>query len=793
MLEFFTKRSTNSQLILSMIVVVAAVTTVSSFVISHFSLNSFKDHLKSRGHSLISQLARDSRLSLLFSSTPGADEVTHAILTNPDVVTTKIFDSEKTEFSVATRSEQQLMSSYELPRNDPFVVENDEFWLFSEPVYSEQDDSTPFAVEPFQAKLLGYVQVVYSKASLGKIRSQVLKTNLTFMLVMTLALIWTLALLTRRMTLPLRELANLMHLARAGERNLVARTDVPADVARMNVSFNQMMRALERHEQEVEEARDRALLELDARERAEADREKAMTEKQTAIDSNLAKSMFVANMSHELRTPLNSVIVLSDLLRQQLSSKQLEFTNIIHASATHLLGLIDNILDFAQIESGKILLSNNPVTLRTLLESVQNIVMPQVKTKEILWGLQIDPNLPSTVMGDEQRLRQMLINLVGNSIKFTSHGRVSLAASLIEHDNTSARIRFEITDSGIGISEADQKRIFGKFVRSGEQYAPRQSGTGLGLSITKELCELMAGKLSVQSSLGIGSKFSLELTLPICDEEVVDIPIANVKPQSAMHILVAEDDEINQYVIRELLSRLGHQVTMTVDGKAAVAEFSKHTFDLLLLDFQMPHWSGLEVSKLRRLYERENALPRTPIIILTADATRSVIDQCADIVDFVETKPILPSKFQHILAKIAAESDSAVSSEMKEWSTDAASSDADELDINILQQLATLDNDPAFMSGLVEQFVQQTRSNLKRLAEFVETGNIDAARKIVHQIKGGGRSVGATGFVNQLEAQAPMLYVGELDPVLFTRDLEKRLIIADIRLKNYISQNNIAE
>lgn len=787
MKKLFSNRSINMQLIMGMVIVIALTTTVSSIVLSHFSLRTFKENLENRGHGLITQLARDSRVALLFTSRETANEATRFATSDPDVAISTIYTAEKSILSSAGPGKDEFSNQVSLPIDTEHVSETDDFWLFSAPVYFEQGEASPFDVQETNSHFLGYVQLLYSKNSLKSIRTQLLRTNITLMLVMTIALIWTLALLTRRTTLPLRHLANLLHRARSGERGLSAAPGGPSDVAHMNESFNQMMRALESHEKEVEEARDRAMQELDARKKAEAERIQAMNEKQTAIDSNLAKSMFVANMSHELRTPLNSVIVLSDLLRQQLSAKQLEFTNIIHSSATHLLGLIDNILDFSQIESGKIQLSNSPFSLPSLLESVQNIVMPQVKTKAIDWNLYIDPALPSAVIGDEQRVRQMLINLVGNSVKFTSQGRVSLSARLLRREKCDATVQFEITDTGIGISEDDQKRIFGKFIRAENDAIRRRGGTGLGLSITHDLCDLMKGRLAVESQLEKGSRFTLDLTFSVCDAQAPDVPAVAIPPLTQkLRILVAEDDEINQYVIQELLRRHNHLVTMADNGQSAVDAFTAEHFDLLLLDYQMPDFSGLEVAKQLRDLENKNGLARTPIIILTADATRAVIEQCRDFVDIVETKPILPSKFQHILSRVFT-----VPAPYTPDSSPTSSGENNfaDLDLDILQQLVTLDRSRVFLSDLKNKFIAQTRMNLSRLVNALEADDVELARKVTHQLKGGGRSMGTKRFIDELEEKTASFNGAGINTSTFQEEMLNMLTTTEQQIDRFINEN----
>ncbi len=342
-----------------------------------------------------------------------------------------------------------------------------------------------------------------------------------------------------------------------------------------------------------------------------------------------AKSVFLANMSHEIRTPMNGIIGMAELLkRTSLDDEQREYVDIISASGENLLTVINDILDFSKIEAGKIVLEKIPFSLMDEIKNVISILDFQAKKKGLLLLTDIDKDVPEYVKADPVRLKQVIINLVNNAIKFTESGGVTLNVSCQEVDNKKRIFLFKVIDTGIGISKEGLKQLFKSFSQVDISITRKYGGTGLGLAISKNLVELMGGEIGVESEEGKGSTFWFTAELETLSAEEVKQVEENKEEEGqpkdnkvrSLNILLAEDNLINQKVALAHLKKFGHNVTIANNGIEAVDFFSKNKYDLILMDIQMPEMDGLVATHLIRAYEKENiSQERTPIIAMTAN------------------------------------------------------------------------------------------------------------------------------------------------------------------------------
>jgi TMAO reductase system sensor TorS len=346
------------------------------------------------------------------------------------------------------------------------------------------------------------------------------------------------------------------------------------------------------------------------------------------------KSQFLANMSHEIRTPMNGVIgMLELLLTTQLTEKQRKFTKTAYSSATALLSIINDILDFSKIEAGKLTLENVSFSLSKILTEVRDLMIRQAEDKGL--NLEIyESNLPPTLVGDPMRIRQVLINLVGNAIKFTEIGHVRVTVDVLSRRENCVDLRVEVVDTGIGISREQQEIVFESFCQAEDGMSRRFGGTGLGLAIARQLIQLMNGRIGVQSRVGLGSTFWLELPLEVSEEVIPARIKAPSKGQSETiskmnsRILLVEDNPVNQEVIQEMLLFLGCQACLVSDGQQAVAERENQAYDLILMDCQMPVMDGYQAARNIRMLEQRKGLERIPIIATTAHAMQGDREKC---------------------------------------------------------------------------------------------------------------------------------------------------------------------
>ena len=419
-----------------------------------------------------------------------------------------------------------------------------------------------------------------------------------------------------------------------GERVRVESTD---ELGVLASSFNTMLDEIQRRDAEL--ARHREKLEEEVAERSRVNTALHQA-KEKAEEAARLKSEFLANMSHEIRTPLNGVTgMISLVLDRCADPEEREQLQVAKDAAMSLTSILNDVLDLSRIEAGKLPIESVAFDLRNTLRECLRLFEVAVREKDLALSMEVAPDCPAWVHGDPARLRQVLVNLVGNAVKFTLEGEVCLSVSA----PAAGTVRFDVRDTGIGVPRDKLEAIFEPFTQADGSHTRKFGGSGLGLTITRRLVSLMGGRLWARSEPGRGSVFSVELPLNAAHSDPAHVVLADIPriDLPELHVLLAEDNLVNQKVTSAILRRQGWTVSIAGDGQQAYRSFLEGRFDLILMDVQMPELDGLQASELIRAEERRRSLPRTPIIAVTAHASPAQHEQCLEHgMDAVVTKPV---------------------------------------------------------------------------------------------------------------------------------------------------------
>ena len=629
----FYSRGFKEQLVTAFLTGIFITAVLSTYLISVFTSKKVEEKVESDSYQITRDFADRNTLALLYFSEESARENVEAIKNFPDVKGVAVFDFNH-KLLIKDGAKTALDENHQWPSEIEIISETDQAWYFAAPVYASGEDpvigGVPFVEEVQEKELLGYVRVHVSKDRLIALKRTILGITVLITLILSIILAIALWSITDRVIRPLRELALFMREAEEGNMGIRSELWGPKDITMMQHAFNTMIKALGDREYNLESAR------------------------QSALAYAHAKGEFAANVSHELRTPLNGIIGMLDILKEtELSTKQKEYVNVAQDSGDALLSLIDDVLNFSKMESGKTEIVDEQFNLRDMLDDLVGVLTGHASVKDLDIAYIIDKDVPVNLKGDVSRIRQLLINLGGNAVKFTERGEIGFRVHRADTYGNYLSLRFEVSDTGVGISETSKEKIFEAFQQADASTTKKFGGTGLGLAICKQLIEAMRGEIGVDSVENKGSTFWFEIPF----KEMPDVKETyDVRHSSAtgLRIIVVDDSEIVRANLEQTFEEWGAFVNCAANDDEAIqmlrtANDRNIPFDVAFIDELMGETNGIEL--IRSITKDSTISPLKLVLMTNQNNPEAFVDRFREIDSYIK-KPLRQSNIFNCISEL---------------------------------------------------------------------------------------------------------------------------------------------
>lgn len=690
--------------------------------------------LHSELQTLSSVIAENSSAGLAFEDTSTLNTILASLANNPSVLHAGIYSLEGDLFADFRNMD---VAGNQTPKILPEIPPPDLLQEFRQYV----DVTQPIVLDDEK------IGTLLIRVSLQKVHRSLLLIGAIMVGIMVLGLLAAMVLSTRLLKVianPIIALSETMKkISRTKEYDLRVHATSEDELGLLATGFNDMLDQIQERDEHLEEQ--------------VAERTKDLVKaKEGAEAASRAKSEFLANMSHEIRTPMNGVLGVADLLLQaDLSDKQHHLVRTIRASGVNLLYIINDILDFSKVEAGRLELEYLNFDLRELMDTIYDLFSNKASEKGLTLTSQLEESIPQIVCGDPVRIRQILTNLIGNAIKFTEQGKIQLLSTLVEQNEESCVLRFEVRDTGIGLSEEEKDGIFNAFSQADTTTTRKYGGTGLGLTISRQLVELMDGEIGVHSEKGFGASFWFKINIQVpLDQKSALIDRKKEKQENKVElyhnnckVLLAEDNLTNQIVAEGMLELFGCKVDLAVNGVEAVEARKKNNYDLILMDCQMPELDGYSATGQIREFEQQTRAAHIPVVALTAHVMSGDRQQClaAGMDDYL-SKPLQQEQLQAVIEKwVVASKGTYQASVTEKLDSDRITESIDRFDASIFRKYQRLQkpDKPNIIGEIINSFLKAAPSMLQSIRHAVQYKDVESLWKTAHTMKSGNSTVGA--------------------------------------------------